>query len=226
MKFLVSVLLLSAAAVAQNPTGARIITFSRTDTDHCRVIEAAGKPLLETSYGGISVAVGMPENKGNGEFSVYVSIYQVGEGTAQVVPKDFSALFSDSGHTRFPFFDKAAEAKSYPPSQAPAPGMSATTNEMDTSLMRGGPARTPAAGPSPSETLKGDSVPGNMQQAPPAEVPAAAVPVFLAHAKVKQGSRAAGLVYFRKPRGSKFEVHPADMLDEIDIPVNGIVFRF
>jgi hypothetical protein len=172
----------------------------------------------------------MPENKGNGEFSVYVSIYQVGEGTAHVVPKDFSALFSDPGHTRFPFFDKAAEtkaaeAKPHPPAQAPAPGMSAETNEMDTSIMRGGPARTPAAGLSPSETLKGDKVPDNMGQTPPAEVPAA-VPVFLAHAKVKQGSRAAGLVYFRKPRGSKFEVHPTDMLDEIDIPINGIVFRF
>ena len=225
MKLLCFFLLFSAATLAQNPPGAQIITFSRNDTAHCRVIVASGKPMLETSYGGISVAVSMPENKGNGEFSVYVSIYQVGDGTAHVVPKDFSAVFSDPAHTRFPFFDKGAEAKSYPPAQGPTPGMSAETNQMDTSIMRGGPARSPAAGLSPSETLKGDNVPGNTGQAPPAAVPAT-IPVFMEHAKVKQGSKAAGLVYFRKPRGSKVEVHPTDMLDEIDIPVNGITFRF
>ena len=35
-----------------------------------------------------SVAISMPEHKGNGEFSVYVSIYQSGIGAAHVVPKD------------------------------------------------------------------------------------------------------------------------------------------
>ena len=224
MRVLISLLFLSVAALAQNPPEANTITFNRTDSAHCRVIVVAGKPLLESSYGGISVAVGMPENKGNGEFSVYVSIY-ASEGSAHVVPKDFSALFSDPDHTRFPFFDKAAEAKSQLPAQGPAPGMSATTNQIDASMMRGGPAQTPAAGLSPSETLKGDNTPGNVASAPPAEAPVAA-PVFLEPAKVKQGTKAAGLVYFRKPKGSKIQVNPTDMLGEIDIRVNGIVFRF
>src|SRR3974390_2609743 len=95
MKLLISCLLLSAAALAQNPVDAKVITFSRADAEHCRVITVAGKPLLESSYGGTSVAIGMPENKGNGEFSVYVSVYQIGIGAAHVNPKDFSALFPD-----------------------------------------------------------------------------------------------------------------------------------
>jgi len=224
MRVLISLLFLSVAALAQNPPEANTITFNRTDSVHCRVIVVAGKPLLESSYGGISVAVGMPENKGNGEFSVYVSIY-VSNGTARVVPKDFFALFSDPDHTRFPFFDKAAEIRSHSPAQASGPGMSAETNQIDASAMRGGPARSGAEGLSPSETLKGDNVPGNMASAPPAEVPAAA-PVFLEPAKLKQGSKTSGLVYFRKPKGSKVQVNPTDMLGEIEIRVNGILFRF
>jgi hypothetical protein len=224
MKLLVSFLLLSIAAFAQNQPDAKIFTFSRTDSAHCRVIAVAGKPMLESTYGGISVAVGMPENKGNGEFSVYVSIY-AGGGTVRVVPKEFSATFSDSDHTRFPFFDKAAETKSLAPARAPESGMSAETNQIDTSQMRGGPSPAPAAGLSPSGTLKGDNLPANIDQAPAADLPADPR-VYLEPAKVKQGSKAAGLVYFRKPKGSKIQVNPADMLDEIDIRLNGIVFRF
>jgi hypothetical protein len=225
MKILVSLLFISVAALAQNAPEAKIITFSRTDSAHCRVIAVAGKPMLESTYGGISVALSMPQNMGNGEFSVFVSIYS-GDRTARVVPKDFSAQFSDPDHTRFPFFDKAAEVKSHAPAEGPAPAMSAESNQIDTSMMRGGPGRSTAAGLSPSDTLKGDNVPGDVGQAPPsAELPVA-VPVFLQPAKVKQGSKAAGLVYFRKPKGSKVQVNPTDMVNEIDIPVNGIIFRF
>jgi hypothetical protein len=225
MKFLLSVFFLSVAALAENPQDAKVITFNRTDTEHCRVIMASGKPLLESSFGGTSVAISMPENKGNGEFSVYVSIYQLGYGAAHVVPKDFSAVFSDPGHTRFPFFDKTKQAESQGPAQSAGAGMSATSNEIDRSLIRGGPPGPGAAGLPPSETLKGDNLPGGPNAAPPPEMPAAA-PVFLQHATVKQGSRASGLVYFRKPKGSKLEVSPTAMVDEIDIPVNGMTFRF
>jgi hypothetical protein len=225
MKILISSLFLSVAALAQNPPDAKVITFSRTDTEHCRVITVAGKPMLESSYGGTSVAIGMPENKGNGEFSVYVSIYQIGIGAAHVVPKDFSALHSDPAHTRFTFYDKAKEVESQAPAQGPAAGMSATTNEIDRSMIRGGPAGPGAAGLSPSETMKGDNLPAGPNPAPALQMPAA-TPEFLQRATVKQGSRAAGLVYFRKPKGSKLEVASTGMLDEIDIPVNGITFRF
>jgi hypothetical protein len=225
MKFLLSVFFLSVAALAENPQDARVITFSRTDTEHCRVIMASGKPLLESTSGGTSVAISMPENKGNGEFSVYVSIYQAGIGAAHVVPKDFSALFSDPGHTRFVFYNKADETGSQSPAQPMSPGMSATSNELDRSMIRGGPSGPGAAGLSPSETLKGDNPPGSPNTAPAPAMPAA-LPAFLQRATVKQGSRASGLVYFRKPKGSKLEVSPTAMLDEIDIPVSGIIFRF
>src|SRR5271165_3213873 len=194
MKFLLSCVLLSTAALAQNPPDAKVFTFSRTDTEHCRVITAEGRPLLESSYGGISVAVGMPENKGNGEFSVYISIYPIGSGAAHVVPKDFSALYSDPAHTRFLSFDKAAETEAHGPAQPPASGISAESNEIDRSVIRGGPPGPGAAGLSPSETLKGDDVPGKAHPAPAVEMPAPA-PVFLPRATVKQGSRVAGLVY-------------------------------
>jgi hypothetical protein len=227
MKLLFSCILLSAMAFGQNPPDAKVITFSRADTEHCKVIMVAGKPLLESSYGGTSVAVGMPENRGNGEFSVYVSIYQIGIGAAHVVPKDFSAVYSDPAHTRFPFFDKAKELESQGPAQGSAAGMSATTNEIDRSMIRGGPLGPGAAGLSPSETMKGDNVPGNSASAPaPGTEMPAATPVFLRRETVKQGSRASGLVFFRKPKGSKLEANSTGMLDEIDIPVNGIVFRF
>ena len=51
-------------------------------------------------------------------------------------------------------------------------------------------------------------------------------PVFLKHTTVKQGSRVSGYVFLRKPKGSKVEAAPNAMLDEIDIPVNGVIFRF
>ena len=225
MKLLISFLLLSAGAVAQNPPDAKMITFSRANTEHCRVITVAGKPLLESSYEGTSVAIGMPENKGNGEFSVYVSIYQIGMGAAHVVPKDFTALYSDPAHTRFTFYDKAKEIESQSPAQGPVPGMSAATNEIDRSMIRGGPPGPGAAGRSPSETIKGDNPPPGPNAAPAPQMPAA-TPEFLQRATVKQGSRASGLIYFRKPKGSKVDVSPTGMLDEIDIPVNGVVFRF
>jgi hypothetical protein len=225
MKILISSVLLSVAALAQNPPEDKIITFSRANSAQCRVIAVAGKPLLESSYGGISVAVGMPESRGNGEFAVYVSI-SASDGTAHVVPKDFSALFSDPGHTRFPFFDKAAETQSHLPAQGPEPGMSAGTNQIDSSMMRGGPPRSAAAGLSESGTLKGDNPPPSASQAPPGAQAPEAVPVFLQATKLKKGSRAAGLVYFRKPKGSNLQVSPTDMLDEIDIRVDGVLFRF
>ena len=51
-------------------------------------------------------------------------------------------------------------------------------------------------------------------------------PAFFHKGKVKPGPGLAGWVTLRKPSGAKLEVRPTDMLDEIDIPVNGILFRF
>jgi hypothetical protein len=50
--------------------------------------------------------------------------------------------------------------------------------------------------------------------------------VFLKLTTVKQGSKATGYVFLRRPKGSKIEVTPTAMLDEIDIPIDGVIFRF
>jgi hypothetical protein len=51
-------------------------------------------------------------------------------------------------------------------------------------------------------------------------------PPFLRITTIKKGSNATGYVFLRRPKGSKVEVVPAAMLDEIDIPINGVIFRF
>ena len=46
---------------------------------------------------------------------------------------------------------------------------------------------------------------------------------YLPKGKVKPG---AGWTTLRKPSRGKLEVNLPDMLDEVDIPVNGVFFRF
>jgi hypothetical protein len=60
----------------------------------------------------------------------------------------------------------------------------------------------------------------------PAPLDPAHPPPFLRIATVKKGSNTTGYVFLRRPKGSKVEVAPAAMLDEIDIPINGVIFRF
>jgi hypothetical protein len=60
----------------------------------------------------------------------------------------------------------------------------------------------------------------------PAPLDPAHPPPFLRLTTIKKGSNATGYVFLRRPKGSKVEVAPAAMLDEIDIPINGVIFRF
>ena len=50
--------------------------------------------------------------------------------------------------------------------------------------------------------------------------------LYLHRSTLHQGSAAEGFVYFRKPKGSKLSIGSRDLLFQIDIPVNGVVFRF
>jgi hypothetical protein len=75
-----------------------------------------------------------------------------------------------------------------------------------------------------SRQLQLRNQPGNAPAMP--RLDPAHPPVFLRPTTVKPGSRASGFVFLRKPKGSKVVVNPAAMLDEIDIPVNGVIFRF
>jgi hypothetical protein len=224
VKALLASLLLSAAAFAQSPSaqpsaqpGPPIITFNRADAAHCKVALTGGKPLLETTYDGTTVAIGMPENRHNGDFSVFVSVYRVAEGTAKVTPKSFSAVYSDPGHTRFPFFDMGAELEMVARARALAEGQSGASEQLDMGVLNHA-SRPPS---SAASTIGASGTPGDTQ------MPAVLSPaIFLHPATIKQGAGVTGFVFFRKPKKAKVEITPTGMLDEIDIPVNGVVFRF
>ena len=212
MKILAASLLLSAAAWGQSADNAKIITFNRADTEHCGVAVVEGKPLLESTYGGTRVAIGMPRNMQDGEFAVFVYVYQVAAGSVKVTPKEFFAVYSDAAHTRFPYYDKESELEMNARAKAIASGQSGANVQLDMGML-GRDAAPAGAG--------GKGAPAGAQS------PAAAGPlVFLHKATLKQGAGAAGLVFFRKPKGAKIQVSPSDMLDQIDIAVNGLVFRF
>jgi hypothetical protein len=67
---------------------------------------------------------------------------------------------------------------------------------------------------------------GSGNASTPAPLDPAHPPAFLRLTTVKKGSNATGYVFLRRPKGSKVVVAPAAMLDEIDIPINGVIFRF
>ena len=50
--------------------------------------------------------------------------------------------------------------------------------------------------------------------------------LYLRPSTLRQRSSAEGFVYFRKPKRSKLNIGSQDLLFEIDILVNGVVFRF
>jgi hypothetical protein len=211
LRLLATSLLLSAAVLAQTP--AKMITFNQADTQHCKVVQAGGKPLLEATYEGTSVAIAMPVNRGNGEFLIFVAVSHAAPGAIEVNPKDFYGLFSDPAHTRFAFYDKAAETNG----PAGDLSLSAEQSHIDPGSLRPG---AQLGGPPPGGGSMGPEPPGG----PPSG--ASAPSAYLRKAKIKQGEKTAGWVALRQPKGSKLEVHSTDMLDEVDIPVNGIVFRF
>ncbi len=248
MKLLALPLLLSAA-LAQSPDGQRIVTFNRADVEHCKVITVSDQPMLATTYEGTTVAITMPQNWNNGEFSVFITVAQVGPGEADVNPKAISALYPDAAHTRFHWFDKAHDLDTLASMQAAGYGQ--TGGAPPEGLGRqGGPAgsgsmtESNSASPPPthpeamgpidphagtkseeeSRLLQLRNQVGKASALP--QIDPAHPPVFLRITTVKQGSRASGYVFLRKPKGSKVEVPASTMLEEIDIPINGVIFRF
>jgi hypothetical protein len=249
VKPLLSFLLLSTTALSQSPDSPRIVTFNRADTEHCKVAVVSGKPLLETTYDGTTVAITLPQNWGNGEFSVYVAVAQVGEGEAVVNPKEISALYPDPAHTRFRWFDKARDLDTLASMRAAGMG-GGPSGGPGGSGPPGGPGGSGSIGDSnsanpppthPEAMGQMDPHAGNRSEeearqlqlrngagtgSTPAPLDPAHPPAFLRLTTVKQGSNATGYVFLRRPKGSKVEVVPAAMLDEIDIPINGVIFRF
>lgn len=237
MKILAYSLLLSTALLAQTPDNAKIITYNRADTVHCKVIVVNGKPLLETTDNGTSVAVGFLQNWGNGEFSVLVSITQVGPGAAEVNPKGISALYSDAAHTRLTWFDKGRDLDTQASIRAsglsqPGGGPPESGPVSDSSAAMPAPTHPEAMrdmttnpGTRSEEEARQIQLRQTADGPHPQQLDPAHPPVFLRHTILKQGSRTYGHVFLRKPKG-KLAAAPTGILDEIDIPLNGVIFRF
>lgn len=215
MKFLTVSLFICASALAQ--PAAKVVTFNRADTEHCKVVVIGGKPLLESTYDGTSVAIALPVNRGNGEFLIFVAVSRAASGAVQVDPKDIYGLYPDTAHSRFTFSDKGSETGWQAEGQTADPGFSASKAQIDPGSLR--PGQVTAGGPP-----MGGSPPGAPGDGGPEGAPAQAT--YLKKSKVKQGDKMAGWIALRQAKEPRVEVHATDMLDEIDVPVNGVVFRF
>ncbi|MBS1803580.1 MAG: hypothetical protein JST28_09435 [Acidobacteria bacterium] len=245
MKSFELLLVVPVFAVAQ--TSPTVITFNRADTEHCRVLVANGKPLLASTYNGTTVAVSMPDNWENGEYSLFVMVSQKGDGSAEINPKEIYALFSDPAHTRLSWFDKKHDLDTLAsmrsqgmgqPGGAPggppggfggSNGDSSGANPPMTHpevMERGGLGDTNQRSKSDEEArnLGLRNAGGTGPQRP--QLDPAHPPAFLKHTTVKAGSQASGYVFVRKPKDFRQEVTATSILGEIDIPVNGTVFRF
>ena len=217
MKTLMVLLISTGLAYGQAP--GKIITFNKADTEHCKVVTVSGRALLQSTYEGITVAVAIPMNRGNGDFSIFVAVSQTGTQTFPVNPKDFYGLYSDQNHTRFTFYDKAAEMNAVVHAQGANGGMSAAIAQVDPGSIR--PGAVGAGGPPPGGGPPDADMSGPARRGSP-NMSAA----YLRKGKVKPGSGIAGWITLRKPSGGTLEVRPTDMLDEVDLPVNGVLFRF
>jgi len=231
------IFLASVSLAAQGPGKERVIPFDRADAEHCKLATIAGRAMLETEFEGTSVAVGAPVAMANGDFSVFVVVRQDGPGKADVKPKDFFALYSDAAHTRFDFYDKLGEIMER---QAQRDAMNRGIAGAD---QAGDPGTLPPSGsvsssgmirPPPLENTKKPDPNFNDVMRDGSGGPGAVGPgttlkpedLYLGPSTLRTGGSAQGFVYFRKPRRSKLHVGPQDGLYEIDIPVNGVVFRF
>lgn len=240
MKGFAFLLLTSISVAGQVSDKGKTVTFDRADSEHCRVVMIEGRPMLQTVYGGTSVAVGLPVSTGDQDFRVFVVIQQTGPGQVQVKPKQFSALYSDPAHTRFGFYDKAAEVHQHKATEATQESGIVDASSQGASGISGAPP-TPGVDADKDRQLRSQRMsnedlngPARDQEAARREKQSKSLPgstvtpeeLYLRPGTVRQGSPAEGFVYFRKPKGSKLSIGAHDLLLEVDIPVNGVVFRF
>jgi hypothetical protein len=240
MKGLLFLLLTSISVIGQVSDKVKAITFNRADAEHCTVVMIEGKPMLQTVYGGTSVAVGLPISTGELDFRVFIVVRRTGPGKAQLKPQEFSALYSDPAHTRFWFYDKAAEVDKLRVRQETQESGVVPASSQGDSGMPGAPTA-----PGPVDDIDRQARAQRMRDEDPnaptreqdeardekqiKSSPGSAMTpdqLYLRRSTLSQGTFAEGFVYFRKPKGSKLNIGSRDLLFEIDIPVNGVLFRF
>jgi hypothetical protein len=246
MKTSVLLLLLSllstTLAFGQGADDSRVVPFNRADTQRCKVTQVDGRELLESVYGGTSVAISLPVTTSDGEFQLYVAVRQIGPGGIEIKPQDFGAYYSDPFHTRFLYVDKAAEMRMREAASRARTSDSGTVgaNSRGDPEMPGNP---PPPGSLNSTAYTGESraVSGRDPNAPERQKEEAREdqekisrlanssddqPGFLSPGMIQQGASVSGFIYFKKPKGFKVKSGQPGVLYQIDIPVNGMIFRF
>jgi hypothetical protein len=245
MKLLLFTLALSIPAVGQLADNPRVIVFNRADTAHCKAVTIDGRQFLQTEDGGTSVAIDLPTETPDGDFQVFVSIRQSGQGNVEVEPKEFVALYSDPAHSRFPYYDKSSIVAI----REGRPRDASTNSGIAGAGQRVAPGDTPGTPPAPgslnsnawtarsrtdtgidpnAEARRQEEVRQNKSApAPGGSAPSSAKPSgFLSRTTLLQGTSVQGSVFFKRPKGLNKKSGTPGVLYEVDIPVNGVVYRF
>lgn len=237
MKTACLLILVSLAAAAKTPP--TVIPCDLSDSNHCRATTVSGRPVREILHDGTSIAVGKPVATLDGEYRVFIRIKQLGPGKTEVRPNDFSALSSDPSQTRFTFHDiaaelelrirenrrtqQAAESGGDFPSNGRHPGSGPQSNLGTSKAAKLGRLRRP----DPNEVAaRQDAATGSRQTTQPAGTIVTPEELYLTRTTLHPGESAEGFVYFKKPRHSKLHPNPNDQLSEIDVPLNGAIFKF
>lgn len=236
MKAAYLLILASISAAAQGR--GNVITCEAADVEHCRAKVIDGRPVRELVHQGTLVAVGKPTATADGYYRVFVSVSQVGSGKAKVMPNHFFGIYSDATHTRFGFYDKAAEVNQLI-QEANRAQQAAGGGELNSPRRHGssGPGQSIGTSkaaklgrlrkPDPNEVAgREDQSAGSRGSAQKAGTIITPEQLYLTETTLRQGDSAEGFVYLKKPRRSKVHVGQGDLPLEIDIPVNGVVFKF
>lgn len=222
---------LHAVAFGQYSDNPKIITFKAKDANCCKILFADGKRFIQITNRDTIVGIGEPVNEGHGEFSVFVAVTQGESGTAEVIPTDFSAWYTDPPHTRFPYVDRDDEVDGH------------ARKSMWLGILAAGLSGAAAATPQQASVHNSDGTNStvtytdpnaqarvNQQSAATNEAirqNAADAKSGLFHRNtVTPGTTVSGIVFFKKPKKSKVKVGKKDRLFAVDIPINGVVYRF
>ena len=225
--------MVSISAAAQAP--GKVVACDPADAGQCKTTIIEAKPMRELVHEGTSVAVGKAVATAEGDYRIFVRVSQVGPGKAEVRPRYISGLYSDPAHTRFAFYDKAAEINQR---IRETEGAQQTDGGDELYTQRRGPGSAQTNGTSKAARLglrKTDpnafagrqyDATGSGRSAPQTGTTVTPEELYLSQSTIHQGDFAEGFVYLKKPRRSKVHVGLGDPLQEIDIPVSGVVFRF
>jgi hypothetical protein len=234
MKALLTVALLAITvkpALAQYPNNPKILIYDQNDKEHCREFFNDGTRFIGMFDGPLSVAVSVPVNHGHGKFSVYVIVAQQGPGVAEVIPSDFSAWYTDPPHTRFPYLDRDAEiddeAKRSTIAAVIIAGMggAAAAQPVQATVHNSNGTSSTVTYTDPTAQQRANEQAAKLID-DSRRSEASDRNGILHRNTIPDGHSVEGLVFFKKPHSSPLKVGSKDHLFAVDIPINGVVYRF